>query len=391
MKVEIWKIMGLLFIAVFVLSTATLAHATSTLSATSTIPSIQGNLAYDSGKGEIFVQNGIDYGQIQVISDSTNQVVTTITTVQTNGYNNGIVYDSGKGEIFASSGSPNEAAPTITVVSDSTNTIVAYITTSPQGDFPGQPGQMAYDSGKGEIFVTDVHGYAEDVYVISDSNNAVSTSIQVGGGLGGLVYDSSRGEIFVAYSGVEGLPGGIAVISDSTNAHVANITVTATALAYDPNKGEVFAYDGRSTVSVISDSTNNVATTITGVTPGLTNMAYDPSKGEIFVGDQIISDTTNTVVAQLPAGIGGQVIYDSGKGETIGNTNVGLDLFSDSSSPSTSSTTTSSPSKTSTSATASSTPKVSEFSNVALVSVAVAVVTLCTIALTARTRKRLRE
>ena len=43
--------------------------------------------------------------------------------------------------------------------------------------------------------------------------------------------------------------------------------------------------------------------------------------------------------------------------------------------------------------TASPTPKVPEFSNVALVSVsvAIAVVTLCAIALTARTRKRLQK
>jgi DNA-binding beta-propeller fold protein YncE len=394
MKVEIWKIIGILIVAVFVLSAA-LAHATPTLSATSTI-SVQGNLAYDSGKGEIFVQNGIEYSQIQVISDSTDQVLTTISTsLQVDESNNGIVYDSGQGEIFASSGNAGYGVgPAITVVSDSSNTIVATLTPSSPGSgygFPGQPGQMAYDSGKGEIFVTDNNGYATEVYVISDSDNTVLTSIGVGGGLEGLVYDPGTSEVFVAYSGVEGLPGGIAVISDSTNAVVTTINVTASALAYDPSKAEIFAYD-YNTVSVISDSTNSVVATITGITEGLTNMAYDSGKGEIFAGGQVISASTNAVVSQLPIGVSGQVVYDSGVGETFAVTNIGMSVFSDSSSSSTTPSPTSTVSTTVSTST-SPTPKVPEFSSAALISVmaAMVVVTFGAVAVTVRTRKKLRK
>ena len=56
----------------------------------------------------------------------------------------GIAYDSGKGEIFVSSMANN----TVSVISDSTNTVVATI---PVGNAPRG---LVYDSGKGEIFVT---------------------------------------------------------------------------------------------------------------------------------------------------------------------------------------------------------------------------------------------
>ena len=87
--------------------------------------------------------------------------------------------------------------------------------------------------------------------------------------------------------------------------------------------------EGSGTISVISDSSNSVVATITGiavqtVTP--TSIAYDPAKGEIFASNATISDSTNTVIAGIPpysypgnggylAQYFGDVAYDSGKGE----------------------------------------------------------------------------
>ena len=58
----------------------------------------------------------------------------------------------------------------------------------------------------------------------------------------------------------------VSVISDSTNAVVATVTVgiNPESVAYDSGKGEIFvANDGSNTVSVISDSTNAVVATVT--------------------------------------------------------------------------------------------------------------------------------
>ncbi len=371
MKYKIWEILGILFIAVFALSSVNFASATSTLTPTRTI-ALTGNLAYDNNTGEIFAQYGDIYGDgfVSVINDTTNKAPANITIGVTNSYNNGLVYDSGKGEIFASSGSasPSEYTnPLITVISDSNNSIVDSITYSSPGDsadlFPSQPGQMAYDSGKGEIFVTDTYGYTSSVYVINDSSNIVFTSIGVGGGLGSLVYDNGTGEIFVAYSGVEGLPGGIAVISDNNDTVVKTINMTAYALAYDPVKNEIFAltYNSGYVVSAIDDSNYNVVANITGVTGGFSNAAYDSGKGWIFIGGQVISDSTYQVIANLPASIYGyQAVYDSGKGETFGSTDSELMVFSDSSIATASGSTTPTPTA---SPTASSSPSGSNASS----------------------------
>jgi hypothetical protein len=111
MRVKVQRMVSLLSIAIFVFSAANLAHAAPSLAPTSTIPSISGNLAYDSGKGEIFVQYGSEYATVAVISDSTNKVVASITEKQSNGYNGEVVYDSGKGEIFTALGNARKYSP----------------------------------------------------------------------------------------------------------------------------------------------------------------------------------------------------------------------------------------------------------------------------------------
>jgi YVTN family beta-propeller protein len=372
MKLKVWKILVLLITVVFVLSTANFVNAAPTLTPTSTISSVSGTLAYDSGKGEIFALDAS--GTVSVISESTNKVSTTITKGLAYGPAHEIAYDSGKGEIFVSSGTPNGEGetPTVTVISDSTNTVLTSITSHSWWT----PWGMTYDSKMGEIFLCDAGNNGNvfgTVYVISDTSNTVLTSIQVGKYPKEAVYDSGMNEIFVVNTG-----GTVSVISDSTNTVIATINVGTYpyGIAYDPNKGEVFVYneyDG--TVSVISDSSNTVVETVTGVAPSTVypvTMAFDSSKGELFVSDSVISDTTNTIVAHLPAGLG-NMVYASGKGEVIGSSSTGLSVFSDSSSPSPTGTTAPS-------------PTVPEFSNTMLITISTAmiVVTICAIAITRR-------
>ncbi|MGD0478439.1 MAG: hypothetical protein ABSB29_09785 [Nitrososphaerales archaeon] len=365
------EILCVLFIGVLLLS-PNVVRAVPTLAPTYKITSVPvpATMAYDSGKGEIYSQyNTISgTGVVAVISDNTNKVIANLTEAQgaAQGYIGDVVYDSGKGEIFAAYGNVHAAnegsTPLISVISDSNNTIKTISWNTPgnsQYNWPAQPTAMVYDSGKGEIFVSDVASYS-GVFVMSDQSNAIVATIGVEHSPGEMVYDSAKSEVFVAnYNQVS-------VISDSTNKVVANISVSATSLAYDPTEHEVFAYNG-TRISVISDSTNKVVATITGITGGSNTIAYDSAKGEIFAG-AVISDSTNTIVAQLPTGIQ-NIVYDSGKGEIVGtyvpayySQGPGIDLFSDSSSA-TATTTSTSPSSATSSVSASTTSTTSSSSS----------------------------
>jgi YVTN family beta-propeller protein len=343
MKAKGCRILSVLLCAVFVLSAVKLAGATSTLSPTYTISGVSGNMAYDSGLGAVCVQWGIEYGVVSVILDSNNTVIANVTTVQTNGQNNGLVYDSGKGEIFASSGDgynlETGLPPTITVIPDSNDSAVA--TTINAGsfgnsayNFPYEPTRMAYDSGKNEIFIVDPGAYGSGtVYVMNDSTYTLFASIGgVGNSGGDLVYDSGRGEIFVANEGSNT----VSIISDSNNTVVANVTVGSSpyGMAYDSSKGEVFVFnEGDNTVSVINDTSDTVIANVTGVTATpFSTIAYDAGTGMVFAGNAVISDSSNSIIAQLPAGLG-DMVYDSGKGEIFAATISGTDVFSNSSIP----------------------------------------------------------
>ena len=384
MKVKLWKFVCLVLITIFAFSAINLGQATSTLSPTSTVSSISGPMTYDSANGAIYVL-GFD-GNVKVVSDTTNNVVTTVNTGIGDGAGHQLIYR--QGEIFVSSGDAKSQGvpPTVTVISGSTNKVTAAITSSHWW----YPVGMAYDSGTGNLYLADrgnLGNVPGAVYVISGSSNTVTASILVGQYPQQLCYDSGAHEIFVANSG-----GNVSVISDINNQVVATIPVGTYpyGIVYDSKMNEVFVYnENAQTVSVISDSSNTVVKTITGVTGNTVNpinIAYNPNKNEIFAGYSVISDISNTVVATLPSTVT-DVIYDSGRGEIVGSTSTGSTaVFSDSSSPSTSTSPTSSQS-----ATASPTPKVPEFSNAALVSMAAAMVVVasCAVALTARTRKTL--
>jgi YVTN family beta-propeller protein len=292
-----------------------------------------GGVAYDSGKGEIFVVNQYD-GTLSVISDSNNTVVATIPVGNSP---DGVAYDSGKGEIFVT----NRVSNTVSVVSDSSNTVIANVILNPgaQGSV-FDPRGIAYDSGKGEIFVADEVGtfsvlsgglfFIEKgigmVSVISDSNNTVIATIPVGYSPSAVAYDSGKGEIFVTTEANYPTFTGVSVISDSNNTVVATIPVgnSPDGVAYDSGKGEIFVTNsGDNTTSVISDSNNAVVATLAvGAYPQ--GIAYDSGKGEIFVANyvsntvSVISDSNNTVIATVtgvsyPYG----VAYDSAKSEML--------------------------------------------------------------------------
>jgi len=290
-------------------------------------------VAYDSGKGEVFVSNTYD-GTVSAISDITNTVVATIPV----GSANNIAYDSGKGEVFVT------GTGTVSVISDATNTVVATI------PIEAEPIGIAYDSGKSEIFVTTYADNGDMVSVISDATNTVITTIPIGPPAAdlGIAYDSGKSEIFVTLYAINSNT--VSVISDITNTVVAAVPIGGipSGIAYDSGKGEIFVtntnFQNRaSTISVISDATNTVITTIP-VRAFPMGIAYDSGKSEIFVissagNDNTISvirDSDNTVVATTPIEtnpVG--IAYDSGKSKIfVTNTMGTVSVISDNAVPS---------------------------------------------------------
>jgi len=155
-----------------------------------------------------------------------------------------IVYDSTVYQIFVAAVGANE----VDIVSASNNTVVG----------PIQVGNyalgLAYDPAKGEIFNANTND--NSVVVLLDTSESIVTTVQfpIGTYPYGLAYNSASGEILVANEGTTNL---VAVISDSTNAVVANVTAgnTPQFLAYDSANSEIFATNkGSNTVSVISES-----------------------------------------------------------------------------------------------------------------------------------------
>ena len=172
MKVKL-KLLVFKFIVIFALSAAHSVYAIGVVGSINVGKYPEG-VAYDSGKGEIFVINW-DSSSVSVISDSTNTVITNVTVSGPTG----IAYDSGKGEIFVTNGGSWSAyGNTVSVISDSTNTIVATINVG------NDPTGLAYDSGKGEIFVSN--SGTNTLSVISDSTNDVVATVPMGSAPGGI-------------------------------------------------------------------------------------------------------------------------------------------------------------------------------------------------------------
>ena len=133
------KTTALTFLAFLVLASAFLpfAHAQPTVVATVKVGATPYGIAYDSGKGEVFVAN-VNGNTTSVISDDTNAVVATI---QTGDRPEGVAYDSVKGEVFVA----DQGSNTVSVISDGSNKVVANVTVG------RSPFSVAYDHAMDEI------------------------------------------------------------------------------------------------------------------------------------------------------------------------------------------------------------------------------------------------
>jgi DNA-binding beta-propeller fold protein YncE len=349
-------------------SSVSLALNPSPVSAVIKVGSEPFSLLYDSEQGKIFVANGGD-GTASVISDSSNSVVAVLEFGSKWGPgSNGLpqlAYDSRKGEILAMNGVANHyvqptayPATPATLISDSNySTIInfgspgggsvvydssqdAYFMSSQSDTYFGRnsllmvpasnlyssnpvsstapvgsnPASLAYDPGKGEIFVVDRGDSSSmnngNVTVVSDissgGHNLVVSTINVGGALGpGIAYDPGRGELFVSdNNGGQGFAG-LAVISDTSNQVVAriNLNIVTTGVAYDSSRDEILAVGigGNSSATygvleAISDANESVVWTqrvggacftavCSGQSDGPSDIVYDSAEGAAFVAN----------------------------------------------------------------------------------------------------------
>ena len=113
------------------------------------------------------------------------------------------------------------------MISDATNTVVANLVLGPALY------NMAYDPASGDVLATT--GVGAVVYMISDSTNAVVGNLTLGGvygtgGADGVAYDSGKGELFVSdgSSKVFVVSGSVA---SSTATEVTSATSTTTSAA----------------------------------------------------------------------------------------------------------------------------------------------------------------
>ena len=269
-------------------------------------------IAYDTGRGEIFVAN-FGSGNISVISSSSEKVTRSI-AVGT--YPTSIVYDSKMGELFVANAGSNN----VSVISDLSNKVVASV------EVGAYPSAMVYDNKTGDIFV--LNGNSDNVSVVSDSTDTVQSTISLGsvGYPLSAAYDYSNGEVYVSE---DGTPGNVSVISDTTLRVVSKVTVGngPDAIAYDPNRGVVFVANQNSfSISVISDRSNTV---ISNMSLGCyAYFALDSARGELWATSgscvsgrnevTVISDSSYSLVATITVGTTPHgLTFDTNTGEIL--------------------------------------------------------------------------
>jgi YVTN family beta-propeller protein len=299
-------------------------------------------LAYDSGRGEVFVADK-DVNAVSVIDDTTNAVVA---TVPVGSYPDAVAYDPEQGTVFVSDG--NSSA--VSVINDSTDTVATNVRvgSEPMGlafdsyldemfvanagsanvsvinatsDFvtgaipvADGPQGVAYDPLSDELFVTS-DGGGGNVTVISGASDRVVAQVNVGPDPGALAYDSGRDTFFIGVPSVENATGAgnVSVLSAATRTVEGDIRVGSApvSLTFDSGQSEIYVADAYSdSVSVISNGTDQVTENVTvPADPG--GVAYDPARGEVFVtlpsanSVLVVADNSNTVVDNISLAVPG--------------------------------------------------------------------------------------
>jgi len=245
--------------------------------------------------------------------------------------------DTGTGEVFVANAAENPLAslvpPVVSIISAAERQVVATVPMS-----AGPTDAVAYDSGAGEIFVSNYETNAVSVICDGTTNcgqpvgshplDQVIQVIDVGVDPLGLAYDKSTGEVFVANS----MSNTVSVICDGVGICGANnrFMVVATVgvgngpvdVAWDSLDGRVFVTNsglntgpGSNTVSVICDGSvpacGRAYSVLSPVAVGddPAGIAYDPTLDEVFVANfdignvSVINCSSDLVKTSIDLGV----------------------------------------------------------------------------------------
>ena len=167
-----------------------------------------------------------------------------------------------------------------------------------------QPLFLAYDSGKGEVFVANFND--STVSVISDSSNTVTATVSVGTNPVGVAYDSGKGEVFVANSS----DNTVSVISDPTltlapNSGPSSTSTTLSGSSYLSSHTYSYCFESGVTSSPTTcSSTNQFTSDGSGNIPGSITLTMSGRTGLVVVSDPsastVSSSATFTITSTPP-------------------------------------------------------------------------------------------
>jgi DNA-binding beta-propeller fold protein YncE len=155
--------------------------SSNTVIANITVPN-PGPLVYDSAAKAVYMSEDVGT-DVFVISDKTLELNKTPITVSSDPYLNpgSLAYDSAKGRIYVTNSTD------VSVISDSNNKVFAVVHNV--ANLTGSPGTLVY-AGNDEIICSNGA-------VISDITNTVKATLNVGTNPAGIAYDSGTGQVFV--------------------------------------------------------------------------------------------------------------------------------------------------------------------------------------------------
>jgi len=268
--------------------------ATGSIVANVTVGSNPDALAIDGTAGEVYVANS-GSSNVSVISGSSNTVVATIGVGRAPV---ALSWDGANGDVYVA----NSDSGNVSVIDAATNKVVDSISVV---DFSDE--SLAVDSENGAVYVGNFGSYL--VYLINGTTNTLSTTIPTsGGGPWSLASDPVNGEVYAPKNSSS--LDQVAVINESTNKVIANVTVGADPrpLAVDPANDEVYVANmGSDNVSVISGATNTVVATVS-VGSGPIAVVVDNTAGLVYVANQgsdnvtVINASTNVAERTVSTG-----------------------------------------------------------------------------------------
>jgi DNA-binding beta-propeller fold protein YncE len=167
---------GLGYIFVDSMGVSVIKDSSNTVIANITVPN-PGPLVYDSAKNAVYMSEDVGT-DVFVISDKTLELNKTPITVSSNPFENpgSLAYDSALGRIYVTNSTD------VSVISDSNNEIVAVVHNVGSG--------LTLVYAGGEIICSNGA-------VISDKSNSVTSTLNVGTSPSGIAYDSGTGQVFV--------------------------------------------------------------------------------------------------------------------------------------------------------------------------------------------------